>query len=60
MGHLVTPFQGQILRAAANNRVCGHASTRGHAPTSPIWCIRTPKTVKMDGEGRRASRFNQI
>ena len=31
----VTQFQGQILRAAANNRVCGHASTCGHAPTSP-------------------------
>ena len=25
MGHLVTQFQGQILHAAANNRVCGHA-----------------------------------
>ena len=35
MGHLVTQFQGQILRAAANNRVCGHASTCGHDPTSP-------------------------
>ena len=35
MGHVVTQFQGQILRAAANNRVCGHASTCGHAPTSP-------------------------
>ena len=31
MGHLVTPFQSQILCAAANNRVCGHA----YAPTSP-------------------------
>ena len=35
MGHLVTQFQWQILRAAANNRVCGHASTCVHAPTSP-------------------------
>ena len=25
VGHLVTQFQGQILRAAANNRVRGHA-----------------------------------
>ena len=35
MGHLVTQFQGQILRAAANNRVCGHASTCGHALLPP-------------------------
>ena len=35
MGNLVIQFQGQIVRAAANNRVCGHASTCRHAPTSP-------------------------
>ena len=35
MGHFVTQFQGQILRAVANNRVCGHTTTCGHAPTSP-------------------------
>ena len=35
MGHLVTQFQGQILRAGANNRVCGHDSTCRHAPTPP-------------------------
>ena len=33
----MTPFQGQILRSAANNRVCGHASTCGHAPTFPTY-----------------------
>ena len=32
MGHLVTQFQGQILRDAANNRVRGHASVCGHSP----------------------------
>ena len=32
MGHLVTQFQGQILRDAANNRVRGHASVCGYAP----------------------------
>ena len=31
----MTQFQGLILRAAANNRVCGHASGCGYAPTSP-------------------------
>ena len=36
VGHLVTQFQGQILRAAANNRVRGHASVCGYAPPSPI------------------------
>ena len=35
VGHLVTQFQGQILRAAANNRVRGHASVCGYAPPSP-------------------------
>ena len=35
MGHLVTQFQGQILRAAANNRVRGHASVCGYAPPLP-------------------------
>ena len=34
-GHLVTQFQGQILRAAANNRVRGHASVCGYAPPFP-------------------------
>ena len=36
MGHLVTQFQGQILRDAANNRVRGHASVCGHAPPLPL------------------------
>ena len=40
VGHLVTQFQGQVLRAAANNRVCGHASGCGYAPTSPIYAQR--------------------
>ena len=32
----MTQFQGQIVRAAANNRVCGHASACGHtSPTFP-------------------------
>ena len=35
VGHLVTQFQGQILRAAANNRVRGHASVCGYSPPSP-------------------------
>ena len=35
VGHLVTQFQGQILRAAANNRVRGHASVCGYAPPFP-------------------------
>ena len=35
VGHLVTQFQGQILRAAANNRVRGHASVCGYDPPSP-------------------------
>ena len=35
VGHLVTPFQSQILCAAANNRVRGHASVCGYAPPSP-------------------------
>ena len=35
VGHLVTQLQGQILRAAANNRVRGHASVCGYAPPSP-------------------------
>ena len=37
MGHLVTQFQGQILRAAANNRVCGPDMPRGAAmPRLPL------------------------
>ena len=36
VGHLVTQFQGQILRAAANNRVRGHASVCGYAPPLPL------------------------
>ena len=39
IGYLVTPFQSQILRAAANNMVCGHASMRGHARTSSTLSI---------------------
>ena len=40
MGHLVTQFQGQMSRAAANNRVCGHASRCGYTPTSPT-CVKS-------------------
>ena len=36
MDHLVIQFQGQILRAAANDRVCGHALGCRYAPTSPV------------------------
>ena len=36
MGHLVTQFQGQISRDAANNRVRGHASVCGYAPPLPL------------------------
>ena len=36
MGNLVSQFQGQILRAAANNTVCGHAKGCVYAPTSPM------------------------
>ena len=35
MAHLVTQFQGQLLRDAANNWVRGHASVCGYAPPSP-------------------------
>ena len=35
-GHRVTRSQDQILRAAANNRVCRHASGCCYAPTSPM------------------------
>ena len=37
--HCVTRSQDQILRAAANNRVCGNASGCGYAPTSPIYLL---------------------
>ena len=42
VGLLVTQFQSQILRAAANNRVRGHASVCGYAPPSPTYnkCIQ--------------------
>ena len=38
MGHLVTQFQGQILRTIANNRVCNRADMpRGAAmPRLPL------------------------
>ena len=45
MGHLVTQFQGQILRTAANNRVCGHASGCGYVPTSPTYVVPQPLTA---------------
>ena len=42
----MTQFQDQILSAAVNdNRVCGHASTCGHAPTSPTSCRSTSKYI---------------
>ena len=48
MGHLVTQFQGQILRAAANNRVRGHASVCGYAPPpSPTWYLVPVKTIDL-------------
>ena len=47
MGHLVTQFQGQILRAAANNgvRTCLGC---GYAPTSPIDHKDLNKVVKTE------------
>ena len=35
MGHLVTQFQGQTLRAAANNRVCRQAGAA--MPRLPLY-----------------------
>ena len=45
VGHLVTQFQGQILRAATNNRVRGHASVCGHAPPLPLHVF--PKSMSQ-------------
>ena len=49
MGHLVTQFQGQILRDAANSRVRGHASVCGHAPL-PLHAVSNITTVVFDAD----------
>ena len=55
MAHLVTQFQGQsrqILRAAANNRVRGHASVCGYAPPPfPYISFRDEGVGGPHGEG---------
>ena len=55
MGHLVTQFQGQILRDAANNRVRGHASVCGYAPPLPLPVLRIINYINLQMESLKSS-----